>query len=1201
MTSRCPSRTRSPKVGSAASHLDDLKGPGRRHTDKDGPEGPARCTENKICAKDPVDVATGRMIMPQVDLVLPGSLSLVFERTFESSYRAGRWFGPAWASTIDQRLEIDAEGVVFIRDDSSVLLYPHPAPGVPVLPTHGQRWPLSRDPDGCGYTVSDPESGHVRHFGVREEGPALLDQIDDRNGRFLTFRYDDQGTPLGVSHSSGHQLLLTTADGRVTALRLTDGNEVMRFGYTDGHLTESTNSSGMPFRLAYDEHGRIVSWTDSNGSHFDYAYDDRDRCVAQSGAHGHLGSRFTYGRDPRTEQATTTVTDSAGHSHTYLVNNRSQVIAETDAMGAVTRYEFDRFNRLLSHTDPLGHQTRSTYDEDGRLVSLIRPDGREATAEYDGRGRLVRVSQPDSTVIRQTYDACGNRTSLTDSSGATTHFTYDALGHLASVTDPFGHTTAVRCDVAGLPAEITDPLGATTRYTRDAFGRPATVVDPLGNTTRFTWSVEGRLLYQREPDGTEQSWAYDGEGNCIRHVGATGAVESYEYGAFDLLMARTGADGARHDFTHDHELRLTQVTGPHGLTWSYAYDPAGRLVEETDFDGRGLLYSYDPAGRLVTRTNALGQRIAYERDELGRIVRKDAAGAVTTFEYDIFGRLAHAIGPDGTLTRLRDKAGRVRSENVDGREIAYAYDKVGRRVARTTPTGSQSSWSHDAAGRRTGVSVAGRNVGFRYDEAGRELERLIGGAVTLSSQWDELGRVTARTVTGGDGRLVQRRSYAYRSDGHLIGVEDHLAGARRFDLDPVGRVTAVHADAWTEEYAYDAAGNQVSASWPPSHPGGEEATGARCYEGTRLVRAGRVRYEYDALGRVTLRQKPRLSRKPDTWRYTWDAEDRLTAVTTPDGVLWRYTYDPLGRRTSKRSFSSEGTALGEEALFTWDGSVLCEQSTRSAGSDSVILTWEHEGLHPLSQLERIRNAAQEDVNERFFAIVTDLIGTPTELIDEQGEIAWRTSSTLWGTTSWNRDASAYTPLRFPGQYFDPETGLHYNYFRYYDPETARYVTQDPLGLAPAPNPSTYVANPHTWFDPLGLYDCAKVNKVIDQALERAVDGKRRTATGYHGHLTPERELEIISNPDGIYISKGGQERLIFHQGEDIMIMESKKGGAGNVVTSYGPSGPKNDSGAAAWGGSPDDPGPPVTRDMIVEGRIPKSKGDGFLPPAEQLR
>ncbi|MFD8463152.1 RHS repeat-associated core domain-containing protein [Streptomyces antimycoticus] len=60
------------------------------------------------------------------------------------------------------------------------------------------------------------------------------------------------------------------------------------------------------------------------------------------------------------------------------------------------------------------------------------------------------------------------------------------------------------------------------------------------------------------------------------------------------------------------------------------------------------------------------------------------------------------------------------------------------------------------------------------------------------------------------------------------------------------------------------------------------------------------------------------------------------------------------------------------------------------------------------------------------------------------------------------------PLRFPGQYADPETGLHYNLFRYYDPETARYLTPDPLGLAPADNPHTYVVNPLTWADPLGL-------------------------------------------------------------------------------------------------------------------------------------
>lgn len=95
---------------------------------------------------------------PQTDLVLPGSLPLVFGRTFESSYRSGRWFGPTWASTVDQRLEIDAEGVILVQPDGSLLEYPHPEPaGTPALPTLSRRLPMTRDADGW-YTVTDRAS-----------------------------------------------------------------------------------------------------------------------------------------------------------------------------------------------------------------------------------------------------------------------------------------------------------------------------------------------------------------------------------------------------------------------------------------------------------------------------------------------------------------------------------------------------------------------------------------------------------------------------------------------------------------------------------------------------------------------------------------------------------------------------------------------------------------------------------------------------------------------------------------------------------------------------------------------------------------------------------------------------------------------------------------------------------------------------------
>ncbi|NEE41917.1 hypothetical protein G3M53_93280, partial [Streptomyces sp. SID7982] len=127
-------------------------------------------------------------------------------------------------------------------------------------------------------------------------------------------------------------------------------------------------------------------------------------------------------------------------------------------------------------------------------------------------------------------------------------------------------------------------------------------------------------------------------------------------------------------------------------------------------------------------------------------------------------------------------------------------------------------------------------------------------------------------------RVLQRRTYTYGLDGHLSSAEELNGGLKRLEVSRDGRVTGVTAENWSEQYAYDEAGNQTSGSWP----GAGAASGPREYAGTRITRAGRVRYEHDDQGRVILRRRTRLSRKPETWRYGWDAEDRLVSVTTPD-------------------------------------------------------------------------------------------------------------------------------------------------------------------------------------------------------------------------------------------------------------------------------------------------------------------------------
>ncbi|WP_327156494.1 putative T7SS-secreted protein [Streptomyces tubercidicus] len=1050
---------------------------------------------------DPIDIATGRMVLPQTDVTLPGSLPLSFTRTFESSYRTGQWFGPTWMSTVDQRLEIDAEGVILIGEEGDFHLYPHPAVGVPTRPIEGDGAPLELTPDG-DYVLTDSVSGLRRYFTSYTDGLAVLDEISDRHGNHHTFDYTEDGAPLAITHNAGYRLLLTTDEGRITALQLAgaalDGSDqlLVTYGYDEhGNLTTVTNSSGLPLRFTYDDIGRITTWTDTNNSSYHYVYDDQDRCTSQSGIAGHLRGEFTWGEpDPVTGLRTNLHHNSLGEVTAYQVNDRHQIVATTDPTGATTRTVRDAAHRILSTTDALGRTTTIDYDDAGRPVIVVLPDGTTSSTTYNALGLPLTVTGPDGSTWTHTYDAAGNRTSSTDPLGATTTYTHDSLGNLASVTDALGNTTHLYCDKAGLLLSATDPLGAVTHYRRDAFGRITSVTDPLGETAHMVWTVEGKLAARIDATGATEEWTYDGEGNRLTHTDAIGQATRFEYSHFDLLVARTGPDGVRHEFTHDTELRLTQVTNSQGLTWNYAYDPAGRLAAESDFDNRTLAYAHDPAGQLLTCTNTLGEVTSYTRDILGRITEKNAAGLVTTFAHDASGNLQQAANPDATVTYTRDILGRVTAESVNGRTMTFTYDALGRRTSRTTPTGHTTTYTYDAAGNRSAMDIAGHVLTFDHDDAGQELTRTIGDHLQLAHTWDPTGRLTGRSLTtaatstltsptgtartqnpaAAEAQRVLHRGYTYRPDGHLTAIDDSHTGRRTFDLDRAGRVTVVRATDWTETYAYDSAGNQTHATWPDRHTT-SSARGDRTYTGTRITKAGAIRYEHDELGRVTLRQKARVSRKPDAWHYTWNTEGRLTSVITPDGATWRYLYDPFGRRTAKQRLGNDSHTVVDQTTFTWDGTSLTEQNDYSSTSPNIItVTWDHHGISPLTQTERktsrlaLTRHSQEVIDERFFSIVTDLVGTPTELVSESGSIAWRSRTSLWGTTAWSREATAYTPLRFPGQYFDPESQLHYNFHRNYDPAAARYLSPDPMGIKPAPNPCAYVNNPHHTADPLGL-------------------------------------------------------------------------------------------------------------------------------------
>lgn len=804
----------------------------------------------------------------------------------------------------------------------------------------------------------------------------------------------------------------------------------MRYRYDEaGRLIEVINASGLPLLFDYDAEGRLTGWQDRNGVWYRYVYDQSGRCVRTVGADGFLDATFSYDR----ERMLTTHTDSLGNSTVIQLNEENQTVQETNPLGHTTSFEWDRYDRLLSRTDALGRTTRFDYDADGRPWQLIRPDGSLVSLDYDHGGLLHSITVADADRSwRRFYGSASGQESGPD-----------------PLTDPIGVASQLmtaRGDAAGPLPDATD---------RDQFGRPRSVPDGAGGRVQLAWTVGGMPSQRISERNERTTWRYDGEGNEVERMDELGRVSRTEYGPFDMPTATIDPAGGRTTYRYDTELRLVSITNPNGLTWHYAYDATGLLTEQIDFDGRIRRYGYDAAGQLVRSVDPEGRITEYHYDLLGNLVESHGPAGSTRYTYDPVGELLRVASADSVLEFERDRFGRVVRETIDGRSVTFSYDAERNTIQRRTPSGAESEWVFDIEDRPVELVGQGHTVRFGYDDAGQPVRRSVDDAYLLEQSFGSGGRLAVQMLTA-NGAPRQHRVFDYSPDGALAGMRDSIAGQTSLTRDGLGRITAVQAPGMREDFRYDRAGNVVE--------GQSAATaerGARHYAHNTVTAAGAVTYRTDQLGRrVSRREQDRV------WDYIWDAADRLIGVDTPDGQRWRYRYDPLGRRTTKQRLSPDG-AVAELVEFAWDGDVLIEQVHTDAFGARHVVTWDH---HPRSDAP----VAQRERGPRgdgFYSVITDAVGTPTELVDGAGEVAWYGRRTLWGRHLPATHSKTSTPLRFPGQYADDESGLHYNVHRYYDPETARYLSQDPLGLEAGPNPVAYPADPYAESDPLGLMNC----------------------------------------------------------------------------------------------------------------------------------
>ena len=664
---------------------------------------------------------------------------------------------------------------------------------------------------------------------------------------------------------------------------------------------------------------------------------------------------------------------------------------------------------------------------------------------------------------------------------------------------------------------------------------PVKMRGPGGQSVRLQWQQHHKLSGLERTGTGAEGFRYDRHGNLLAWTDGNGVVWTMEYGPFDLPVARTDGEGHRWQYRYDKDtLQLTEVINPQGESYLYVLDNCGRVTEEHDWGGVVWRYRYDADGLCTARVNGLEETILYSRDAAGRLAEVITPEGKTQYAYDKSGRLTGIFSPDGTSQCTGyDERGRVNVTTQGRRAIEYHYPDEHTVIRCILPPEDErdrhpgesllkTTYRYNAAGELAEVILPeDETLTFSRDEAGREVLRHSNRGFACEQGWNAAGQLTSQRAglfpaeaTWGGLLPSLVREYRYDSAGNVSAVtsrEDYGRETRReYRLDRNGQVTAVTASGTglgygegDESYGYDSCGylKAQSAGWHRISEETDQYAG-----GHRLKQAGNTQYDYDAAGRMVSRIKHRDGYRPETERFRWDSRDQLTGYCSAQGEQWEYRHDASGRRTEKRCDRKK-----IRITYLWDGDSIAEIREYR---DDKLYSVRHlvfNGFELISQqCSRVRqphpSVAPQWVTRTNHA-VSDLTGRPLMLFNSEGKTVWRPGQTsLWGLAlslpadtgypdpRGELDAEADPGLLYAGQWQDAESGLCYNRFRYYEPETGMYLVSDPLGLLGGEQTYRYVPNPCGWVDPLGLAASSKISSLMDYI------GDGRRVSGHTGFL-----------------------------------------------------------------------------------------------------
>jgi RHS repeat-associated protein len=838
--------------------------------------------------------------------------------------------------------------------------------------------------------------------------------------------------------------------------------------FRTGQLTAISDAYGNRLTLQRDCAGRIQRLDNGAGRALLLRWDRRYLAAVEYQC---LDSVTPLDKSWRTEQVVVSyrhdachhlisATNAANESERYDYDEQHLLLQRQLAGGASLFWEWEKSEevvRCVRHWGSFAQlDRRYLWDEYGGVTvkhidgsqRMYPPGSRPAQRQTSGDHGFLRPPSRADAGWKYLRNAQGDVIRATDPQGHVTQLRYDSRGQLSSIEYPDNSHHNFTHDALGQLREETLPDGSQRLFSYDALGRQISLHDENGGVTRYQWDAVGRLVLVTLPSGANRAFSCNAYGMPTAERCELGRVTRFEYADdLHLVSRRLNSDGSQLKYRHDHPLLLlTEVQNEFGERYQLDYLPHGLLQEETAIDGRRIGYVYDPAGHLSQKTefgNDGSQLVTrYQRNEAGQLLVKTLAdGSTVEYQYNPLGRLVGVIDDHQPLIFEYDMQDRLIAEHQGGNSLRYRHDACGRLNYVHLPDDSTLDIHYAKGGALAAINLNGARLSTHRLVAGRELQRQQ-GSLSSTYGYDDQGRLTSHALSLGAAPFY-RRDFSYSANGNLERIADSRNGTRNYQYDYLDRLIRVHhsREHQPESFVHDPAGNLLMLDRP----------GPVTLKTHRLLKQGNRHYTYDAFGNLI--RKCRGTAPVLVTEYRYDCQHRLVGITLPCGAQVSYRYDAFGRRISK-------TVDGKSTVFIWQGNTLIAES--SEGHYRGYL-YEPGTFRPLAMLD-----GKGPDNARPYYYQLDHLGTPQELTDASGQVVWAAQYTAYGRlTRLNRDTHRILeqPLRFQGQYFDAESGLHYNRHRYYNPDVGRYLT--PGHLAHGWNGYQYLHNPTGWVAPSG--------------------------------------------------------------------------------------------------------------------------------------